>query len=259
MTMATRLRDKVIIVTGGASGIGAACAEVFAAEGARVSVCDINEQGGLATACRLRDRATFLKLDTSQESDWVNAVESTVAKFGAVHGVANVAGIARTDDNVEACTPADWSHMLRVNLDGVFLGTKHGVLAMKQSGGGSIVNISSIYAVIADPFGEAISYNASKGGVRLLSKSAALHCAREGYRIRVNTIHPGFIDTPMGTMTLKSDGDPAAEKRATIDRHPIGRLGKPEEIALSALYLLSDESAFVTGTEMLVDGGYTAV
>ena len=129
---------------------------------------------------------------------------------------------------------------------------------MKQNGGGSIVNISSIYAVVADPFGEAVSYNASKGGVRLLSKSAALHCAREGYRIRVNTIHPGFIDTPMGTMTLKSDADPAAEKQATIDRHPIGRLGEPEEIALTALYLLSDESAFVTGTEMLVDGGYTA-
>ena len=251
--MANRLSDKVIIVTGGASGIGAACAEVFAAEGANVSVCDINEPGGLATVRRLGDRATFLKLDTSSESDWTNAVESTVAQFGAVHGVANVAGIAHVDDNLEACTPAEWSTMLRVNLDGVFLGTKQGVLAMKQTGGGSIVNISSIYAVVSDPFGGAISYTASKGGVRLLTKSAALHCAREGYRIRVNSIHPGFIDTPMGTMNS------AAEIKAIIDRHPIGRLGKPEEIAMAALYLLSDESAFVTGTEMLVDGGYTAL
>ena len=251
--MANRLSDKVIIVTGGASGIGAACAEVFAAEGANVSVCDINEPSGLATVRRLGDRATFLKLDTSSESDWTNAVESTVAQFGAVHGVANVAGIAHVDDNLEACTPAEWSTMLRVNLDGVFLGTKQGVLAMKQTGGGSIVNISSIYAVVSDPFGGAISYTASKGGVRLLTKSAALHCAREGYRIRVNSIHPGFIDTPMGTMNS------AAEIKAIIDRHPIGRLGKPEEIAMAALYLLSDESAFVTGTEMLVDGGYTAL
>ena len=257
--MANRLHDKVIIVTGGASGIGAACAELFAAEGAKVSVCDINEEGGLATAERIGNRSAFLRLDTSSESDWANAVESSVAQFGVVHGVANIAGIARTDDNLEACTPAEWSRMLRVNLDGVFLGTKHGVLAMKHNGGGSIVNIASIYGVVSDAFGEAISYSASKGGVRLLSKSAALHCAREGYGIRVNSIHPGFIDTQMGTMTLKSDKDPGAEIKATIDRHPIGRLGKPEEIAMTALYLLSDESAFVTGTEMLVDGGYTAV
>ena len=251
--MANRLRDKVIMVTGGASGIGAACAEVFAAEGANVSVCDINEQGGLATVRRSGSRTTFLKLDTSSESDWANAVESTVAQFGAVHGVANVAGIAHLDDNLEARTPAEWSTMLRVNLDGVFLGTKQGVLAMKQTGGGSIVNISSIYAVVSDPVGGAISYTASKGGVRLLSKSAALHCAREGYAIRVNSIHPGFIDTPMGIMNS------VAERKAIIDRHPIGRLGKPEEVAMAALYLLSDESAFVTGTEMLIDGGYTAV
>ena len=259
MTTAGRLSDKVILVTGAASGIGAACAEVFAAEGASVLICDVNEQGGIAVANRLGERTTFLKLDTSNESDWITCFESTLAQFGGVHGVANVAGIARTDDNIEACTPREWSQMLRVNLDGVFLGTKHGVLAMKRGGGGSIVNISSIYALVSDPFGEAISYTASKGGVRLLSKSAALHCAREGYAIRVNTVHPGFIDTPMGTMSLKSDADPKAEIQATIDRHPVGRLGRAEEIAMTALYLLSDESAFVTGTEMFVDGGYSAV
>ena len=246
-------------MTGAASGIGASCAEVFAAEGASVSVCDINEPGGLDTVRRLGDCAAFFKLDTSSEADWMRVVDATVAQFGAVHGVANVAGIARTNDNLENCTPAQWSHMLRVNLDGVFLGTKHGVLALKNNGGGSIVNISSIYAVVSDPFGEAISYTASKGGVRLLTKSAALHCAREGYGIRVNSIHPGFIDTPMGNMSMYSDVDHAAQIKTIVDRHPIGRLGKPEEIAMAALYLLSDESAFVTGTEMLVDGGYTAV
>ena len=240
--MANRLEGKVIIVTGGASGIGAACAAVFSAEGAKVSVCDIDELGGLATASRLGDRAKFLKLDTSSE-----------------HGVANVAGIARAQDNLENCSPEQWSDMLRVNLDGVFLGTKHGVLAMKQNAGGSIVNISSIYAVVSDPFGEAISYTASKGGVRLLTKSAALHCAREGYGIRVNSIHPGFIDTPMGMMAMYSDVDHSAAISEIVDRHPVKRLGRPEEIAMAALYLLSDESAFVTGTEMLVDGGYTAI
>ena len=257
--MANRLEGKVIIVTGGASGIGAACAAVFAAEGAKVSVCDIDEPGGLATASRLGDRAMFLKLDTSSESDWVNAVASTQTHFGSLHGVANVAGIARAQDNLENCSPEQWSDMLRVNLDGVFLGTKHGVLAMKQNAGGSIVNISSIYAVVSDPFGEAISYTASKGGVRLLTKSAALHCAREGYGIRVNSIHPGFIDTPMGTMAMYSDVDHGAAISEIVDRHPVKRLGRPEEIAMAALYLLSDESAFVTGTEMLVDGGYTAI
>ena len=256
--MASRLKDKVIIVTGAASGIGAACARVFHDEGAHVVVCDIDEQGGLATAQRLGKRATFAKLDVGDESAWASVVEETVAQLGGLQGVANVAGIDLDDDDLEACTPAQWRGIMRVNLDGVFLGTKHGVLAMKKSGG-SIVNISSIFAVVSDPFGENIAYTASKGGVRLLSKSAALHCAREHYGIRVNSIHPGFIDTPMVAVDIDRAGDPGAERKAITDRHPIGRLGKPEEIALTALYLLSDESAFVTGTEMLIDGGYTAI
>ena len=257
--MANRLNDKVIIVTGGASGIGASSAALFAAEGASVVVCDIDEQGGLATARGLGNRAIFQKLDVASESDWVSTVEAAVSQFGAVHGVANIAGIARDNDNLEACTPAQWSTMQRINLDGVFLGTKHGVLAMKQSGGGSIVNISSIYGLVSDPTGGTFSYSASKGGVRLLSKSAALHCAREGYGIRVNTIHPGFIDTPLATKYFENAADPDAELAAFTGRHPMGRFGEPEEIALAALYLLSDESAFVTGTEIVVDGGYTAV
>ncbi|MDE0003451.1 MAG: glucose 1-dehydrogenase [Rhodospirillaceae bacterium] len=257
--MANRLNDKVIIVTGGAWGIGASSAALFAAEGARVVVCDIDEEGGLATARSLGNRAVFQKLDVASESDWVSTVEAVVSQFGAVHGVANIAGIARDNDNLETCTPAQWSIMQRINLDGVFLGTKHGVLAMKQSGGGSIVNISSIYGLVSDPTGGTFSYSASKGGVRLLSKSAALHCAREGYAIRVNTIHPGFINTRLATRYFKNIANADAEYAAFIGRHPIGRFGEPEEIALAALYLLSDESAFVTGTEFVVDGGYTAV
>ena len=145
------------------------------------------------------------------------------------------------------------TRVIGVNLDGVFLGTKHGVAAMKEDRGGSIVNISSIDCLVSDPAGAAIAYTASKGGVRLLSKSAALHCARHGYGIRVNTIHPGYIDTPM------VDVFDAETRDDTIRRHPLGRLGTPREIADAALYLQSDESRFVTGAEFVIDGGFTAL
>ena len=135
----------------------------------------------------------------------------------------------------------------------MFLGTKHGVTAMKEDRGGSIVNVSSVDCLVSDPNGAAIAYTASKGGVRLLSKSAALHCARHGYGIRVNTIHPGYIDTPM--VDMFDDGT----RDDVIRRHPLGRLGKPCEIADAALYLQSDESRFVTGAEFVIDGGFTAL
>ena len=255
----SRLNGKSIIVTGAASGIGNACAEVFVREGARVLVGDIDEKGGAETAKRLGDAAVFSKLDVQDEDDWRDAIDTALRHFGRLDGLGNIAGIDVDDDNLEDCTPQSWSKTLRVNLDGVFLGTKHAILAMKASGGGSIVNISSIFGLVSDPYGENIAYTASKGGVRLLSKSAAMYCAREGYAIRVNSIHPGFIETPMLTVDIERAADPEAERGAITARHPIGRLGRPQDIANTALYLLSEESAFVTGAELAVDGGYTAV
>ena len=248
-----RLEDKTLIVTGAASGIGRACAKRFHEEGANVLLADMDESKGSALAESLRGRAAFQYLDVTRETDWERAVAAALACFGHIDGVANVAGIAMEGDDVEHCAEETWDRIIGVNLDGVFLGTKHGVAAMKEDRGGSIVNISSVDCLVSDPNGASIAYTASKGGVRLLSKSAALHCARHGYGIRVNTVHPGYIDTPM--MNLFDD-----ETLADITRrHPMGRLGKPREIADAALYLQSDESRFVTGSEFVIDGGFTAL
>ncbi len=248
-----RLDDKTLIVTGAASGIGLACAERFLAEGANVLLGDVNEAAGSTLAASLGARATFQGLDVTREADWERAVSTARARWGHLDGVANVAGIAMEGDDVEHCTGEMWDRIIGVNLDGVFLGTKYGVAAMKEDRGGSIVNISSIDCIVADPAGASIAYTASKGGVRLLSKSAALHCARHGYGVRVNTIHPGYIDTPM------VDAFDAETRDDAIRRHPMGRLGKPREIADAALYLQSDESRFVTGAEFVIDGGFTAL
>ena len=248
-----RLDDRALIVTGAASGIGRACAERFHEEGANVLLADVSEAKGSALAEALGERAAFEHLNVTCESDWERAVAAALAHFGHLDGVANVAGIAMEGDDIEHCTEETWDRIIGINLDGVFLGTKHGVAAMKEDRGGSIVNISSIDCLVSDPNGASLAYTASKGGVRLLSKSAALHCARHGYGIRVNTIHPGYIDTQM--MDLFDD----EILDDVIRRHPIGRLGKPREIADAALYLQSDESRFVTGAEFVIDGGFTAL
>ena len=248
-----RLDDKTLIVTGAASGIGRACAERFLEEGANVVLGDVNEAAGNALASSLGERAAFQMLDVTREVDWEDAVATALSRWGHLDGVANVAGIAMEGDDIEHCTEQTWDRVIGVNLDGVFLGTKHGVAAMKEDRGGSIVNISSVDCLVSDPNGAAIAYTASKGGVRLLSKSAALHCARHGYGIRVNTIHPGYIDTPMMDFFDEETIDDV------IRRHPLGRLGKPREIADAALYLQSDESRFVTGSEFVIDGGFTAL
>ena len=248
-----RLDDKTLIVTGAASGIGRACAERFLEEGANVALTDVNEPAGRALAAEMGGRVAFQVLDVTSEADWKSAVSAVLARWGHVDGVANVAGIAMEGDDIEHCTEETWDRVIGINLDGVFLGTKHGVAAMKEDRGGSIVNMSSVDCLVSDPNGASIAYTASKGGVRLLSKSAALHCARHGYEIRVNTIHPGYIDTAM--MDLFDD----ETRDDVIRRHPVGRLGKPREIADAALYLQSDESCFVTGAEFVIDGGFTAL
>ena len=248
-----RLEDKTLVVTGAASGIGRACAERFAAEGANLLLGDVNEAAGRRLAASLGEHAAFQMLDVTREADWERIMSAALARWGHLDGIANVAGIALEDDDVEHCNEEMWDRIIGVNLDGVFLGTKHGVAAMKEDRGGSIVNISSIDCLVSDPAGAAIAYTASKGGVRLLSKSAALHCARHGYAIRVNTIHPGYIDTPMVEVFDAETRDDA------LRRHPLGRFGQPREIADAALYLHSDESRFVTGAEFVIDGGFTAL
>jgi 3(or 17)beta-hydroxysteroid dehydrogenase len=253
----TRVSGKVAIVTGAAKGIGAATAILLAREGARVVVADLDETGGQDVVDRIAaaaGEALFIKQDVTDEAGWTQTVATAVARFGGLHILVNNAGVA-FPGTVEDTSLEDWRKLMAVNLDAVFLGIKHAVPAMKATGG-SIVNLSSIEGLIGDP--NLAAYNASKGGVRLLTKSAALHCAKAGYRVRVNSVHPGFIWTPMVEGYLRNFGDVAAGREAIGKLHPVGRLGEPDDIAAGVLYLASDESRFMTGAELVIDGGFTA-
>jgi len=251
-----RVEGKVALVTGGALGLGQAAAQMLAREGAKVAVTDVNVEEGEKTVEGIRangGEAIFLRHDASSEEDWKAAIQATLDAYGRLDVLVNNAGIGFLA-NVEQTTLEDWRKTQSVNLDGVFLGTKYGIEAMRKSGGGSIINLSSIEGLVGDP--DLAAYNASKGGVRIFSKSAALHCAREKYGIRINTVHPGYIWTPM--VEAVSQGTDTEKYQALVDLHPIGRLGEPDDIAYGILYLASDESKFVTGSELVIDGGYTA-
>jgi NAD(P)-dependent dehydrogenase (short-subunit alcohol dehydrogenase family) len=252
-----RVTGKVGLVTGAAVGIGKATAELLAREGAKVVLSDVKEEEGEAAAEGIRTKggeAIFLRQDVSLETDWQEAIGLVLKSFGHLDIVVNNAGVAN-GGSVEKVTLEHWRRLMAVNLDGVFLGTKHAIIAMKGRGG-SIINLSSIEGMIADP--DLAAYNASKGGVRLLTKSAALHCARSKYNIRVNSVHPGFTWTPMVSGYALRTGQPEVARQRLIDLHPIGRLGEPDDIAYGILYLASDESKFMTGSELVIDGGYTA-
>jgi 3(or 17)beta-hydroxysteroid dehydrogenase len=249
----TRLQDKVIVISGGASGIGAACARMFAAEGARITIADINVAGGRAVAAELGDAGRFQPLDVTSEDQWIDGFKAVTTAFGRLDGLVNGAGIGADNDNLEAMSPEGWNRVMGINLDGTFLGCKHAVRTMKGQGSGSIINLASILGQVGAS--DAVSYCASKGGVRLLTKSAARHCAESGYGIRCNAISPGYIDT---SMVAGFFADPKV-RRAFEKRHPLGRLGTAEEIAAMALYLMTDEAAFVTGADFAIDGGYTAI
>jgi 3(or 17)beta-hydroxysteroid dehydrogenase len=253
-----RMRGKSAIVTGGALGIGRACALKLAEEGAAIAVTDVDVSKGPLVVEEIRSRggnAIFIKHDVSDEAGWEHVVKLTMERYKKLDVLVNNAGVALAKD-VEHTTLAEWRWLMSINLDGVFLGTKHAVLAMKATGSGSIVNLSSIEGLVGDP--NLAAYNASKGGVRLLTKSAALHCAKSGYNIRVNSVHPGYIWTPMVENFLKSQGDVAQGRKALDSMHPIGHIGEPDDIAYGVLYLASDEAKFITGTELVIDGGYTA-
>jgi NAD(P)-dependent dehydrogenase (short-subunit alcohol dehydrogenase family) len=251
-----RVAEKVALVTGGALGIGRATAELLAREGAKVVVTDVKQKEGEEVVARIKAQggeAIFVLHDASSEDQWKAAIDASFKAFGKLNIVVNNAGIA-LGKTVEDTTLAEWRKVQEINLDGVFLGTKYGIEALRKSGGGSIVNLSSIEGLIGDP--GLAAYNASKGGVRIFTKSAALHCAQAGYGIRINSVHPGYIWTPM--VAGLSDGEQTEKYKRLVSLHPIGHLGEADDIAYGILYLASDESKFMTGSELVIDGGYTA-
>jgi NAD(P)-dependent dehydrogenase (short-subunit alcohol dehydrogenase family) len=253
-----RLIDKVALVTGGAMGIGEACARLMSREGACVAISDVNIERGSSLAEEINcsgGAALFLEQDVGDEAQWRRTMETVVKRFGRLDIVVNNAGLGIGGD-VEHATMDEWHTLMRVNLDGVFLGTKYGVQTLRRFGGGSIVNLSSIEGLVGDP--NLAAYNSSKGGVRLLTKSAALYCAKAGYNIRVNSVHPGYIWTPMVENYLKAAGDIETGRKALDALHPVGHVGEPNDIAYGVIYLASDESKFMTGAELVIDGGYTA-
>src|ERR1700726_2652768 len=250
-----RVQNKVALVTGGASGIGFAAAKLFVEEGATVVVADRDEAASTAAVAALGQRACFHRLDVTREDEWVAVTDAVVRDFGSIDILVNNAGVVLFKD-IEATTLDEWRNLMAVNLDGTFLGCKHAVRVMKDRGGGSIVNMSSVAGLIGS--GNLAAYSASKGGVRLLTKSVALHCARKGYNIRCNSVHPSFVETPMLRSMIASSRNPEQVTANFSIAAPLGRLAQPIEIARTILCLASDESAFTTGAELVVDGGLTA-
>ena len=250
-----RMEGKIALITGGASGLGRETAALFVREGGRVAVTDINVKGGRAVADEIGDGAIFLDHDVTSEDQWIAVLDQTMAAFGGLHVLVNSAGIGLSK-SVEDIELEEWRKVHAIDLDGVFLGCKHAIAKMAASGGGSIVNISSIAGIIAGH--NMAAYNSAKAGVRHLSKSVALHCARKGYNIRCNSVHPAFIDTPILDSYKERFG--AAVALGKFARQiPLGRVGQPLEVAYAILYVECDESTFTTGTELIIDGGISAM
>ena len=256
--MSKRLKDKVALVTGAGSGIGEAIARRFAEEGAVVVVTDINAEGAQRVAADIAasgGRAVAHTQDVTDEAVWIRTVDDILAEHGQLDVLVNNAGIV-IPGTAEDATLEDWRTTQAVNGESVFLGTRTAIRAM-QSRGGSIINISSIEGIIGEP--NTAAYNYSKGGVRIFSKSAALACAQQGYPIRINSVHPGFIRTPLveGALAAMQVEDAEAMLSRITGQIPIGTLGEPLDIANGCLFLASDESRYMTGSELIIDGGYT--
>ncbi len=248
-----RLAGKVALISGGARGMGATEARLFAAEGAKVVLGDILEAQGREVEAEIKaagGEAVFVRLDVTHEMDWQHAAETAVRRFGQLNILVNNAGVSG-QGRVEDVTLEEWRRVMEINSTGVFLGTKTVIPAMRQAGGGSIINISSQLGLVGVD-NSSPQYQASKGSVRLLTKATAIQYAPEG--IRVNSVHPGPIETPM---TEARRADPEV-RELTIGRIPIGRYGQPDDIAYGVLFLASDESSFMTGSELVIDGGWTA-
>jgi 3(or 17)beta-hydroxysteroid dehydrogenase len=252
-----RVAGKAAIVTGAASGIGRATALLLAKEGAKVVVADIDEANGQKVAGEIESeggKAVFIKHDVASEDSWREVVKKTLSQFGRLDILVNNAGVQLIKE-IENTSLEEWRRLMSINLDGVFLGTKHAVGAMKKNGG-SIINLSSAVGIIGTA-DDTAAYSASKGAVRLFTKAAALEFSKEGhgYNIRVNSVHPGVIKTAM-TDAMKAHDDVFRKKLESPP--PIGFSGQPIDIAYIVVYLASDESRFVTGAEFVVDGGWTA-
>lgn len=251
------LSGKTVIVTGGALGIGAETCRRLAREGARVAITDLQDEAGRALAEEIASaggEARYWHLDVSQEDEVRQVLGDVVDHHGSLNGLVNNAGISGVDKPPHELTHEEWSRVMRINVDGVWLMTKHAIGHLRAAGGGSIVNLSSIYGIIGAP--DIPPYHASKGAVREMTKVDALYYAGDG--IRVNSVHPGFIWTPLVEDLAERSGMGVEAFRAELDaRHPIGHVGAPEDVAAGIAFLLSDDAAFMTGSEMVIDGGYT--
>jgi len=263
-----RLDGKVALITGAGRGIGAGCAEILSQAGARVVVSDfLDEQGKGVAAGIVRSgrEAIYHHLDVTREEQWLSAIETTVQTFGALDVLVNNAGVASVG-LMENTTLREWRRVMGINAEAVFLGTKNAILAMKPGGiagkGGSIINVSSVGGLVG-VYGES-AYCASKGAVRMLTKAAAIECGKLRYGIRVNSVHPGSVRTQLAEQALvdfQREGVISSEEEGIalfVNMHPIGRMAEPVEIARAVLYLASDASGFVTGSELVIDGGFTA-
>ena len=255
-----RLENKVAIITGAAAGVegqlmglGGAAARMFAREGARVVLTDIKAEMGEAAAAQIRGNggdAVFMEQDVTNEGRWIEVIAETVARYGKLDVLVNNAGTGARK-TVEETTVSDWDGQMNVHAKGVFLGVKYAIPEMRKAGGGSIINVSSIYGLVGSPTSTA--YHAAKGAIRIFSKSAAVQYAAEN--IRVNSVHPGYCWTPL---TDPGYSHEEGRREWSMDRIPLGRLGNADDIAHGIVYLASDESSFVTGSELVIDGGTTA-
>jgi 3(or 17)beta-hydroxysteroid dehydrogenase len=255
-----RLDGKIALVTGGARGIGRAAATRLSEEGASVVITDMNGAGAEASAGAIGGNAEGLQHDVRSAEDWQRVMDHILARFGRLDIQVNNAGILATANTqtVENTDIDQWRAVQGVNVEGVYLGCQFAIATMKRSGGGSIVNLSSIAGLIGTP--HLFAYGASKGAVRQLTKSVAVYCGRAGYKIRCNSVHPGLIQTDMGDEVMGLDNGDAERNKATrVKMVPLGYIADPVQVANCILFLASDESSYVTGAELVVDGGFTAV
>jgi len=249
-----RLENKVAFISGGTRGMGACEARLFAAEGARVAIGDVLREEGERLAAEIGEaggECIFVQLDVTSLAQWESAIAATVQRFGKLDILVNNAGVGARNMLIENTSAEDWDQVMDINAKGVFLGTKAAIPEMRKAGGGSIINISSQLGLVGVD-NSSPQYQASKGAVRLFTKATAIQYARES--IRANSVHPGPIVTPM-TEGGRAD---AQRHQVTIERIPLGRYGEPEEVANGVLFLASDESSFMTGSELVIDGGWTA-